>query len=253
MAQEVWRTEVIESPTDLVLQKLCYQTKSLYNRAMFLFRKNYSLTNKYLSYQQLDRKLKKETCYKVLPAQTAQQTLKLLTRNWNNFFLACKEYKKNPKAFLGQPRPPRYKPKNGQQVAIFTNQQSRIYKSKLILPRKVSFTIKTRLADNIKLKETRIIPRGQGYTIADELNNPVQKHVLGALSMANAGPNTNGSQFFIVLNPNNCKHLDNKHTVFGKEIDGMQVVNKITQGDHMIKVTREEESDLIKNHNLQKL
>jgi peptidyl-prolyl cis-trans isomerase B (cyclophilin B) len=94
---------------------------------------------------------------------------------------------------------------------------------------------------------------GPGYQIADELNNPVQKHVLGALSMANAGPNTNGSQFFIVLNPNNCKHLDNKHTVFGKEIDGMQVVNKITQGDHMIKVTREEESDLIKNHNLQKL
>lgn len=94
---------------------------------------------------------------------------------------------------------------------------------------------------------------GPGYQIADELDNPVQIHVLGALSMANSGPNTNGSQFFIVLNPNSCKHLNGKHTVFGKVVDGMNVVNKINQGDHMIKVTIEEESDLIKNHQLKKL
>jgi peptidyl-prolyl cis-trans isomerase B (cyclophilin B) len=94
---------------------------------------------------------------------------------------------------------------------------------------------------------------GPGYQIAYEADNPVQIHVLGALSMANSGPNTNGSQFFIVLNPNSCKHLNNKHTVFGKVVDGMNVVNKINQGDHMIKVTVEEESDLIKNHQLKKL
>ena len=165
MVQEVWRTEVMETSTHPVLQKLCYQTKNLYNRAMFLFKENYRLTNKYLSYQQLDRKLKKEDCYKLLPAHTAQHTLKLLTRNWRNYSLALKEYKKNPNSFLGQPRPPRYKPKNGQQIAIFTNQQSRIRGRKLILPRKVPFTIKTRLTDDVKLRETRIIPRGQGYTI----------------------------------------------------------------------------------------
>jgi len=94
---------------------------------------------------------------------------------------------------------------------------------------------------------------GPGYQIADEVDNPVQIHVLGALSMANSGPNTNGSQFFIVLNPNSCKHLNDKHTVFGKVVDGMNVVNRINQGDHMIKVTVEEESDLIKNHQLKKL
>ncbi len=94
---------------------------------------------------------------------------------------------------------------------------------------------------------------GPGYQIADEVDNSVQIHVLGALSMANSGPNTNGSQFFIVLNPNSCKHLNNKHTVFGKVVDGMNVVNMINQGDHIIKVTVEEESDLIKNHQLKKL
>lgn len=188
MVQEVWRTEVMETPTHPVLQKLCYQTKNLYNRAMFLFKENYRITNKYLSYQQLDRKLKKESCYKILPAHTAQQTLKLLTRNWSNYSLALKEYSKNPSIFLGQPRPPRYKSKNGQQVAIFTNQQSKIRGRKLILPKKVSFTIKTRLTDDIKLRETRIIPRGQGYTI--ELvysklvpNNKVKGKNIGAIDL----------------------------------------------------------------------
>ncbi len=94
---------------------------------------------------------------------------------------------------------------------------------------------------------------GPGYQIADEIDNPVQIHKLGHLSMANAGPNTNGSQFFIVLNPNNCKHLNNKHTVFGKVVDGMDVVNRIVQGDKMVKVTIENESDIIANHQLKKL
>ncbi len=101
-------------------------------------------------------------------------------------------------------------------------------------------------------------PEGSGrggprYKIADEVDNPVQKHVNGALSMANSGPNTNGSQFFIVLNSNSCKHLDRKHTVFGKTIEGMDTVKKIVQGDKILKVTIEEESNLIKNHTLQKL
>ena len=94
---------------------------------------------------------------------------------------------------------------------------------------------------------------GPGYNFADEVDNPVQKHELGHMSMANAGANTNGSQFFIVLNPNNCKHLNGKHTVFGKIVDGMGVVNTIVQGDSMTKMTIEDESEIIQNHQLVKL
>ncbi len=65
---------------------------------------------------------------------------------------------------------------------------------------------------------------GPGYTFDDEINQ--HKVERGALAMANAGPNTNGSQFFIVT-AQACPWLDGKHTVFGKVTDGMDVVDKI--------------------------
>ncbi|MEW6661938.1 MAG: peptidylprolyl isomerase [Bacillota bacterium] len=74
---------------------------------------------------------------------------------------------------------------------------------------------------------------GPGYTIKCEINP--NKHVRGALSMAHRGPNTGGSQFFICHDA--FPHLDGKHTVFGQVIDGMEVVDKIQQGEKMQKVT----------------
>ncbi len=77
---------------------------------------------------------------------------------------------------------------------------------------------------------------GPGYTFADEFTK--HTHVTGALSMANAGPNTNGSQFFITYSPQN--HLDGKHSVFGQLIDGMDVLEVIEQGDTIVRITIEE-------------
>jgi peptidyl-prolyl cis-trans isomerase B (cyclophilin B) len=76
---------------------------------------------------------------------------------------------------------------------------------------------------------------GPGYDFEDEVRSNPNKHGTGYLSMANAGPNTNGSQFFITHSPQ--PHLDGKHTVFGKVTSGMEVVNAIRAGDKMTKVT----------------
>jgi len=94
---------------------------------------------------------------------------------------------------------------------------------------------------------------GPGYTIPCETKGPRQKHVNGALSMAHAGLNTGGSQFFVVLNEHNCKHLDGKHTVFGRVTEGFDVVKKIRQGDKMIKVEAIEIDPVITARQLKKM
>jgi peptidyl-prolyl cis-trans isomerase B (cyclophilin B) len=79
---------------------------------------------------------------------------------------------------------------------------------------------------------------GPGYRFEDETRGNPLKHETGVISMANAGPNTNGSQFFITHSPQ--PHLNGRHTVFGKVVQGQDVVDAIRQGDRMLKVAVEQ-------------
>jgi peptidyl-prolyl cis-trans isomerase B (cyclophilin B) len=75
---------------------------------------------------------------------------------------------------------------------------------------------------------------GPGYKFEDEFEGNPLRHETKVISMANAGPNTNGSQFFITHSPQ--AHLDGMHTVFGKVVEGQEIVDTIQQGDSMVKV-----------------
>jgi len=82
---------------------------------------------------------------------------------------------------------------------------------------------------------------GPGYTIDCELDGENQHHDRGVLSMAHAGRDTGGSQFFICHSRKNTAHLDRKHTVFGKVVDGLDVIDDIRQGDVIKKIEVTEE------------
>ena len=84
-----------------------------------------------------------------------------------------------------------------------------------------------------------------------EKNAGKHKHVRGSLSMAHAGKNSGGSQFFLVRAPQT--HLDGKHTLFGKIIEGLEIIDQLSNGDKMKRVTIKEKAPIIENHKLIKI
>jgi peptidyl-prolyl cis-trans isomerase B (cyclophilin B) len=78
---------------------------------------------------------------------------------------------------------------------------------------------------------------GPGYTIQCEVNAPKQFHDRGVLSMAHAGRNTGGSQFFICHNRQGTQHLDGNHTCFGRVIEGERIIDAIRAGDAILSIS----------------
>lgn len=91
------------------------------------------------------------------------------------------------------------------------------------------------------ISDPRVGTGGPGYTIKCELDGENQYHDRGVLSMAHAGRDTGGSQFFVCHSRQNTQHLDRNHTCFGKVIEGLDVIDQISQGDKIEKITINEE------------
>lgn len=147
--------------------------KNLYNHANYLVRKEFTETGKWLSAYDLDPLLRQDNDYpdyRNMPvAQSAQQTLHLLERNWRSFFRSIKDWSKNKDKYLGKPRLPKYKPKDGRMVFILTNQQLRLRGDLLSFPKSFDgFTIKPRcvtLSNFEKINQIRIVPRNQIFCV----------------------------------------------------------------------------------------
>ena len=89
---------------------------------------------------------------------------------------------------------------------------------------------------SIDMSDKKLGSGGPGYNIDCETSAKNQFHERGVLSMAHAGKNTGGSQFFICLNRQNTKHLDGVHTCFGKVIEGVDFIDEINVGDEIISI-----------------
>jgi peptidyl-prolyl cis-trans isomerase B (cyclophilin B) len=96
------------------------------------------------------------------------------------------------------------------------------------------------LSKDLAVGDPRIGTGGPGYKIKCETAGNKRSHEIGALSMAHAGKDTGGSQFFMVLSEANTKHLNGVHTVFGKIVKGLDAMKQIKQNDVMNKVRVDE-------------
>lgn len=119
-----------------MLNDFCFKSKNLYNHANYLVRQEFIQNNKWLRYGDMDKILKADSGfpdYKAMPtAQSAQQVLRLLDKNWKSFFASVKDWSKNKDKYLGRPKLPKYANKNSRKILIMTAQNCRVNEDGMI-------------------------------------------------------------------------------------------------------------------------
>lgn len=174
MLQRVERHIVMNSE---IFQILTYYSKNLYNYANYLIRQHFFDTGEMLNEFDLSLKLARENQvdYRAMPtAQSAQQTIKLLFKNWKSTFRALKDYKLNPKKYLGKPKLPKYLKKDGHTILIFTNQNIRVKNGYIHFPKKSKIEpIKTKVTS--KIKQVRVIPQATCFVVEVVYEKNIQK------------------------------------------------------------------------------
>uniref|UniRef100_A0A6M3XK30 Putative transposase n=1 Tax=viral metagenome TaxID=1070528 RepID=A0A6M3XK30_9ZZZZ len=164
---------------DKQIDNLCYLSKNLYNYCNYAIRQHFFETSELLSEYGLTGKLAKEKQidYISLPAQSSQQIIKLLFRNWKSFFKANKNFKNQPEKYMGKPKMPHYKHKEkGRNIIIFTNQQIVLKDGYVQFPKRANLNSVKTMVDNIC--QVRIIPQYSCSIIEIVYNKEGDKHEL---------------------------------------------------------------------------
>ena len=146
---------------------LCFKSKNLYNYANYIQRQKFIKGEKIYKHTELDKLINKSPPYKELGSQSSQRLLRLLEKNWKSFFIAIKDYSKHPNKYLGKPRIPKYKKKDGRYICELKNIQFRIENGYIYFSlkrlNKYSGKIKTNI--NTKVLGIRIIPKNNIYIL----------------------------------------------------------------------------------------
>ena len=150
-----------------------YKSKNLYNHANFLVRNEFVKNNKWLRYGEMDKILKADLefdDYKQMPtAQSAQQTLRLLEKDWKSFFTAIKDWSKHKDKYLGRPKLPKYKAKNGKYILILTNQNVKLKDNILHFPKTFcGFSVKPQFVKNekfVSFQQVRFVPNYKSFVV----------------------------------------------------------------------------------------
>ncbi len=156
-----------------LLMDFCHLSKNLYNHANYLVRNQFFKEGTWLKYNTLDKLLKQDTefpDYKSMPtAQSAQQTLRLLDKNWKSFFKSIKDWSKRKDKYLGKPKPPKFLKKSGNYSLIMTNQNCKLRDNKIYFPKVFNgFTLSPKFInrnDYLSFQQVRFIPHKQRIVV----------------------------------------------------------------------------------------
>lgn len=166
------------NPAYEMLAEFCHLSKNLYNQGNYLLRQQFFAYEKQSSYEQLDKILKAKTDfpdYRNMPtAQSAQQDLRLLVKDWKSFWKAIRDWKKHPEKYKGRPKPPHFLRKDGQHVLTLTNQECKIRDGKIVFPKAFNgFTVEPQFVRENKnspreiksFQQVRFVPHGGFITL----------------------------------------------------------------------------------------
>ena len=156
-----------KNPYYKMLDEFCFKSKNLYNFANYQIRQKFCTEGKYISYNQIDKLLKQENMdfdYRNMPtAQSAQQVLRLLDKNWKSFFKAIKDWSKHKEKYTGRPKLPNYLSKNGRYSLILTNMNCKLKYKQIHFPKCFNgFVLNTKVTN---LQQVRILPRNNHIII----------------------------------------------------------------------------------------
>jgi putative transposase len=165
-------------PRYRVIDEAAFESKNLYNAALYEMRQTFFNEGMYLTYNQVERRMQSHEAYKALPAKVSQHILMLLATNWESFKKAKAAYEEDPSKFTGRPHIPGYKHKTeGRNILVYTIQavSKRGLKKGRIQPSMLPIEVKTKHKD---IHQVRIVPRNGHYVVEVVYSKePVQAHV----------------------------------------------------------------------------
>ena len=161
------------SPYFDMLMDFCHKSKNLYNHANYIIRQEFISNGKWIKYNELDKILKADTEYndyiEMPTAQSAQQILRLIDKNWKSFFKSIKDWSEHKEKYLGRPKLPKYLKKNGKYLLILTNQNCKVNDGYIHFPKVFKgFMLKPEFLkreDYESFQQVRIIPHKNNLTI----------------------------------------------------------------------------------------
>ena len=164
-------------------KEICHLSKNLYNYVNYILRQSFLATKRLPSEYEISTLLAKnnQADFRALPSAVSQQTIKLVFKAWKSFFKALKSYKKDKSKFTSNPKPPKYKSKNGLYVCAFTYNSARLKGNKIKFVKNILKPIKTKVS---RVKQARVVPNSSCFIVEIVYEKDVKETIKTAGSIA---------------------------------------------------------------------